>query len=63
MRGSFKAEFYSFRGFDPANPNTGAAELGRQLGAQVRKLGPDGEDWHGRMMPRGGGGHAGSPLN
>lgn len=63
MRGSFKAEFYSFRGFDPANPNAGAAELGRQIGAQVRKLGPDGEDWHGRMMPRGGGRHAGSPLN
>lgn len=63
MRGSFKAEFYSFKGFDAANPNAGAGELGRQLGVQLRKLGPDGEDWHGRFMPRGGGGHAGSPLN
>lgn len=63
MRGSFKAEFYSFRGFDAANPNAGATELGRQLGAQMRKLGPDGEDWHGRFMPRGGGRHDGSPLN
>lgn len=63
MRGSFRAEFYSFRGFDRANPNAGATELGRQLGAQLRKLGPQGEDWHGRFMPRGGGRHDGSPLN
>lgn len=63
MRGSFKAEFYSFKGFDAANPNPAATELGRQLGAQIRKLGPDGENWHGRFMPPGGGRHDGSPLN
>ena len=63
MRGSFKADFHSFKGFDAANPNPGAAELGRQLGAQIRKLGPNGEDWHGRFMSRGGGWHDKSPLN
>lgn len=63
MRGSFIAEFYSFRGFDTAHPNADAGALGRQLGARMRKLGPNGEDWHGRFMPRGGGRHDGSPLN
>jgi len=63
MRGSFKADFNSFRGFDATRPNPGATELGRQLGAQMRKLGPDGEDWHRRFMPRGEGRHPGSPLN
>ena len=62
MRGSFKATFDSFRGFDPSNPNVDTAELGRQLGTQMRKLGPDGEDWHRRFMPPGGGRHEGSPL-
>lgn len=63
LRGSFDADFFSFRGFDPARPNPAAAELGRRLGERIRALGPDGEDWHGRFMPPGGGRHDGSPLN
>lgn len=63
LRGSFDADFFSFRGFDPANPNPAAAELGRRLGERIRALGPQGEDWHGRHMPSGGGRHPGSPLN
>lgn len=63
MRGSFNADFYSFRGFDAAKPNSKATELGRQLGMQMRKLGEHGENWHDRFMPLAGGRHAGSPLN
>ena len=63
LRGSFAADFFSFRDFDPACPNPAAAELGRRLGERIRALGPDGEDWHGRFMPPGGGRHDGSPLN
>ncbi|HYC98058.1 hypothetical protein [Brevundimonas sp.] len=63
LRGSFDADFFSFRGFDPTQPNPAAAELGRRLGERIRALGTDGEDWHGRFMPPAGGRHAGSPLN
>jgi hypothetical protein len=63
LQGSFDADFFSFKDFDPAQPNPAAAELGRRLGEQLRRLGPDGEDWHGRHMPAGAGRHAGSPLN
>ena len=63
LQGSFDADFFSFKDFDPANPNPATAELGRRLGEQLRRLGPEGEDWHGRRMPRGGGAHDGSPLN
>lgn len=61
LRASFSADFFSFRGFDPARPNP-AAELGRRLGEQMRLLGPDGEAWHRRNLPPGGGSHEGSPL-
>lgn len=63
LKGSFDADFFSFKGFDPARPNPATAELGRKLGERLRALGPDGEDWHGRFMPPGGGRHDGSPLN
>ena len=63
LRGSFDADFFSFRGFDPKAPNPAAAELGRRLGERLRALGPDGENWHARHMPAGGGAHPGSPLN
>ncbi len=63
LRGSFDADFFSFKGFDPAAPNPAAAALGVALGERIRALGPEGEDWHGRFMPRGGGRHPGSPLN
>jgi hypothetical protein len=63
LRGSFDADFFSFKGFDPAQPNPGAAELGRRLGERIRMLGPEGEDWHRTHLPPGGGRHSGSPLN
>lgn len=63
LQGSFDADFFSFRGFDPASPNPATAELGRRLGERLRLLGPEGEDWHGSHMPQGGGAHDGSPLN
>ncbi|RYG19524.1 MAG: hypothetical protein EON96_02780 [Caulobacteraceae bacterium] len=63
LQGSFDADFFSFKDFDPAHPNPAASDLGRRLGERLRALGPEGEDWHGRHMPRGGGGHDGSPLN
>lgn len=63
LRGSFDADFFSFRGFDPARPNPATAELGRALGNRIRLLGPDGENWHVRHLPGGIGGTPGSPLN
>lgn len=63
LRGSFSADFFSFRGFDPKAPNPAAAELGRRLGERLRALGPGGENWHARHLPPGGGAHPGSPLN
>jgi len=63
LRGSFTADFFSFRGFDPAHPNPAAAALGQALGERIRRLGPEGEAWHARNMPANGGGHVGSPLN
>lgn len=63
LRGSFRGDFISFRGFDAGNPNPSVAELGRALGRRLLALGPDGEDWHRRNMPVGGGRHDGSPLN
>ena len=62
LQGSFDADFFSFQNFNAQVPDEATAELGRQLGARIRQLGPDGEDWHGRHMPPGGGGHDGSPL-
>ena len=63
LRGSFDADFFSFKGFNPARPNPAAAELGRRLGERIRALGPEGEDWHGHFMLAEAGRHPGSPLN
>lgn len=63
LRGSFYADFFCFRNFDPAAPNPASAVLGRALGERIRALGPEGENWHGRYMPPGAGRHPGSPLN
>jgi hypothetical protein len=63
LSGSFEADYFSFRDFDHRNPNPAATELGRQLGERVRLLGPEGEDWHHRHLPKGGGAQPGSPLN
>lgn len=63
LQGSFDADFFSFQNFDARAPDEATAELGRQLGARLRLLGPEGENWHGRYMPPGGGGHDGSPLH
>jgi hypothetical protein len=63
LRGSFTAEFSTFKNFDRSNPDPSVAELGRRLGAQIEKLGPSGEDWHGKALPAGSGRHPGSPLN
>lgn len=62
LRASFTADFFSFRDFDRARPDPAVAELGRRLGERMRLLGPEGEDWHRRNLPRGGGSHEGSPL-
>lgn len=62
LRASFTADFFSFRNFDPAAENASVAELGRILGSWLRRMGPEGEDWHRKRLPRGGGGHEGSPL-
>lgn len=62
LRASFTADFFSFRNFDPAAPRPTVAELGQRLGQWLRRLGPEGEDWHRRNLPSGGGDHDGSPL-
>ena len=62
LRASFTADFFSFRNFDPTRAGPATAELGRRLGERLRSLGPDGEDWHARNLPPGGGGQEGSPL-
>ena len=38
LRGSFQGDFFSFRGFDPANPTESATELARVAGAMARTL-------------------------
>lgn len=63
LRGSFEANFISHAGFDRRQPYPDVTAFGRALGTQVRRLGPDGEDWHRRHMPIGGGRYPGSPLN
>ena len=63
LRGSFEARFSTFKGFDRNRPDASVALLGRTLGQQIRRLGPEGEGWHAWALPPGGGNHPGSPLN
>jgi len=63
LRGSFDADFFSFKNFRADSPSKSATDLGQILGHQIRALGPDGEDWHRQHFPAGGGNHSGSPLN
>lgn len=62
LRASFNADFFSFQGFKSSAPPPSVAELGRKLGNWIRQVGPQGEDWHRKTLPAGGGGHDGSPL-
>lgn len=39
LRGSFAADFFSFKNFDPANPGTATADLGRALGRFLASAG------------------------
>ncbi len=63
LRGSFVADFFSFKRFDRARPSEAATTFGRALGDRILQLLPDSADWHRRAMPRGGGRWPGSPLN
>lgn len=38
LQGGFESDFFSFRGFDPKNPSSGATELGKIIGKKIRKL-------------------------
>lgn len=44
LQGSFESDFFSFRGFDRRNPSSGATELGRRIGEEVRRLMSAGHD-------------------
>lgn len=63
LRGSFPADFFSYQKFDPTRPDAATAALGQELGARIRALGPDGENWHAANAHSPEGRHAGSPLN
>ncbi|MDY6923983.1 MAG: hypothetical protein SWI22_08505 [Pseudomonadota bacterium] len=63
LRGSFEGPFMSLFGFKASAPGEDPGRMGVELGRRLRLMGPEGEDWHGKALPRGGGGHPGSPLN
>lgn len=50
LSGSFPGDYHSFANFNPQAPSPRASPLGRTLGSRMRKLGPQGEDWHRRSM-------------
>lgn len=62
LKGSFDGPFMSLFGFKAAAPSEEAGQLGRELGQQMRLLGPDGEDWHRSSPQASGKGAPGSPL-
>ena len=43
LRGSFAADFFSFRGFDPAKPSAGALALAHALGQRLDQLTSEGQ--------------------
>lgn len=63
LSGSFNGPFMSLFGFRDERPNPEADQMGRELGLRLRRMGPQGEDWHGRNLGPHMGGHEGSPLN
>lgn len=48
LKGSFVSDFFSFQGFDAANPKPTVTELGKQFGEEIALLGDGGENWHAR---------------
>lgn len=50
LRGCFTGDYHSFTGFRPETPPPSVAELGTNIGLEMKLLGPDAEDWHGRRM-------------
>lgn len=63
LSGSFDGPFMSLFGFRADAPSEDATKMGRELGAWLRRMGPDGEDWHGRVLPERRSSQPGSPLN
>jgi hypothetical protein len=62
LKGSFYGAFMCLFNFKPGEANPEADQMGRELGARLRLLGPDGEDWHGKTLQAGISRHIGSPL-
>lgn len=62
LRGSFDGPFMSLFGFKASAPSTDADQMGRELGLQMRRLGPQGEDWHRRTQLGQSEHQSGSPL-
>ncbi|WP_291832331.1 hypothetical protein [Brevundimonas sp.] len=62
LKGSFDGPFMSLFGFKADAPNDEVTQMGRELGRRMRLVGPEGEDWHGKVGAARVGGHAGSPL-
>jgi hypothetical protein len=62
LKGSFDGPFMSLFGYKSTVPNPEVDQMGRELGMQMRRMGPQGEDWHGRRLRPGLGSHAGSPF-
>lgn len=63
LSGSFDGPFMSLFGFKAAAPTEDSTKMGYELGNWLRRMGPAGENWHGRVLSGIRGGHAGSPLN
>lgn len=62
LRGSFDGPFMSLFGFKSSEPSSDASQMGVELGRQMRRLGPLGEDWHRRTQLGQAEHQVGSPL-